>query len=65
MARPNAGLCYRRFSLGFTQEMDEKVQKVNELPGFRSCNYADCVRILVDAGLEAMKNRYPEIDVKS
>ena len=55
IARPNTGLRYKQFSLGFTKEMDEKVK-------FRSCTYADCVRFLVDAGVDAIRTRYPEID---
>ena len=65
IARPNTGLRYKQFSLGFTKEMDEKVKQVNALPGFRSCTYADCVRFLVDAGVDAIRSRYPEIDGKS
>ncbi|MBQ9347853.1 MAG: hypothetical protein IJT94_11055 [Oscillibacter sp.] len=59
IARPNTGLRYKQFSLGFTKEMDEKVKQVNALPGFRSCTYADCVRFLVDAGVDAIWSRYP------
>ena len=62
--RPNTGLRYKRFSIGFTKELDEKVKRMNDLPGFRKCTYVDCVRILIDAGLDAMSERYPEIDGK-
>ena len=63
--RLNAGLCYKRFSIGFTKELDDKVKRMNALPGFRESSYADCVRILIDAGLHAMSERYPEIGGKS
>ena len=63
MARPNIGLRYKRFSIGFTKELDEKVKRMNALPGFRDISYVDCVRILIDAGLKAMSDRYPEIEM--
>lgn len=61
MARPKKGLCYKRFSIGFSKELDEKVKGVNALPGFRRCAYAECVRILMDAGFAVMTERYPEL----
>ena len=61
MPRPRTGLCYKRFSIGFSKELDKKVKRLNALPGFRHCSYAECVRILMDAGCAAMTERYPEL----
>ena len=61
MARPKTGLCYKRFSIGFSKELDAKVKRLNNLPGFCHCSYAERVRILMDAGFAAMTERYPEL----
>ena len=61
MARPRTGLCYRRFSIGFSRELDAKVRCLKNLPGFCHCTYAECVRILTDTGFAAMTERYPEL----